>query len=110
MKELLVNLTPHDVTILNDKNEPITTFKSQGVVRLKTTSRQVATIEIEGYQVPVNQTVFGDVQGLPQETKGFKYIVSQLVKSALPDRNDLLVPDGIIRDDKGVIIGCKSFR
>ena len=37
------------------------------------------------------------------------YIVSQLVKSALPNRSDLLVPAEMVRDEKGAIIGCKSL-
>ena len=37
------------------------------------------------------------------------YIVSQLVKSALPNRSDLLVPAEMVRDEKGVILGCKSL-
>ena len=37
------------------------------------------------------------------------YIVSQLVKSALPNRSDLLVPAEMVRDEKGMIIGCKSL-
>lgn len=37
------------------------------------------------------------------------YIVSQLVKSALPDREDLLVPAEVVRDEQGHIIGCRSL-
>jgi hypothetical protein len=37
------------------------------------------------------------------------YLVSQLVKSALPSRKDLLVPAEIVRDKDGNIIGCRSF-
>jgi hypothetical protein len=37
------------------------------------------------------------------------YIVSQLVKSALPHRFDLLVPAEIVRNSAGIIIGCKSL-
>ena len=37
------------------------------------------------------------------------YIVSQLVKSALPNRSDLLVPAEMVRDEKGAILGCRSL-
>ena len=37
------------------------------------------------------------------------YIVSQIVKSALPNRADLLVPAEVVRDNAGNIIGCKSL-
>lgn len=37
------------------------------------------------------------------------YIVSQIVKSALPTRKDLLVPAEVVRDENGNIVGCKSL-
>jgi hypothetical protein len=37
------------------------------------------------------------------------FIVSQLIKSAFPDRHDLLVPAEVVRDSDGNIIGCKSL-
>ena len=37
------------------------------------------------------------------------YIVSQLVKNALFSRKDLLVPAEVVRDEQGVILGCKSL-
>ena len=37
------------------------------------------------------------------------YIVSQLIKSAFPERNDLLVPAEVVRDSSGNIVGCRSL-
>ena len=37
------------------------------------------------------------------------YIVSQMVKSALPNRKDLLVPADVVRDKQGNILGCKTL-
>lgn len=38
------------------------------------------------------------------------YIVSRMVANALPNRKDLLVPNELVRDDQGNIIGCRSFE
>jgi hypothetical protein len=59
--------------------------------------------------IPTTRTVFGSPEGLPTQEAGTYYIVSQLVKSALPSRDDLLVPSEVVRDGSGNIIGCKSF-
>lgn len=46
-----------------------------------------------------------DIQVIPE----VYYIVSQIVKSALPERHDLLVPAEVVRDEMGNILGCKSL-
>jgi hypothetical protein len=125
------NLTPHPITICNDAGEVIRTFQPEGLVRLKASTVNVGKID----GVNVTKTVFGEPEGLPEADVIFPYcdnchscnptnckngngnvteigtyfIVSQLVKSALPERKDLLVPAEVIRDDKGQIIGCKSL-
>jgi hypothetical protein len=37
------------------------------------------------------------------------YIVSAMVRAALPDRKDLLVPSQQVRDDAGRVVGCKTL-
>jgi len=46
---------------------------------------------------------------MPEQVSGVAYIVSALVRSAYPDRTDLLIPHGLVRDDDGNIIGCRGF-
>ena len=65
------------------------------------------TDSIDG--IRTSYTVFGEPEGLPDFKDGVFYVVSQLVKSALPNRKDLLVPAEVVRDEKGQIIGCKSL-
>lgn len=60
-------------------------------------------------KIPTTRTVFGRPVGLPEPKTDVWLIVSQLVKSALPDRTDLLVPTDIVRDANGSIIGCRSL-
>jgi hypothetical protein len=103
---MIINKTPHDINIVNEKNEFIKTIpKSDSQIRLAVKTQQ--TEEIEGIKTSVS--VFGEPEGLPEYKNGVFYIVSQLVKTALPKREDLLVPAEVVRDEKGQIIGCKSL-
>ena len=101
----LKNFTPHPISICNNAGEVTRVIQPEGLVRLKAVT--VPAGEIDG--VPVTRTEFGQAEGLPEFKEGTFYIVSQLVKSALPDRTDLLVPAEVVRDEKGNIVGCKSL-
>ena len=103
---MIINKTPHDINILNEKNEIVKTIKkTEGQIRLavKTESSE----KIEG--IPTSISVFGQPEGLPEFDGETFYIVSQLVKSAFPERTDLLVPAEVVRDEIGQIIGCRSL-
>ena len=99
------NLTPHPINILDEGGKCLRTFASEGAIRLATTI--IVKSSIAG--IPTSKTVFGDPEGLPDFKEGQYYIVSQLIKSALPGRVDLLVPAEVMRDETGQIIGCKSL-
>ncbi len=98
-------MTPHEIVLCDKDGKVIKTFPSAGLVRLKTTTESAG--EVAG--VPLTRTVFGEPEGLPEPQDYQWYIVSQLVKSALPNRRDLLVPAEMVRDGEGKILGCQSF-
>jgi len=97
------NFTPHTVNLLGE-NEA--SFKSEGIARCATTS--VKTGEIAG--APIFRTSFGEVTGLPEPKENVFIIVSGLVLSASSERKDLICPNDLIRDEKGRVVGCKSWR
>lgn len=99
------NLTPHDVRVLNDNNEVVVVLNSEGIARVSSETKVVDTLN----GVPITETVFGEVTGLPPETEGTYYIVSRMVASAASERRDLLVPGLQIRDEQGRVVGCKSL-
>lgn len=102
----VINMTPHSVRIVNQEGEPLVVYPTSGsVVRLSCRTVYVGKTD-DG--VPLTRTVFGDPLGLPEEIEGVFYIVSQLVKTACPERGDLLVPTQVVRKG-GTIIGCKSL-
>lgn len=99
------NFTPHPIVILNNKNEVIEKFQSEGIIRLNS---EIIKIRKEG-DIQITKTIFGNPEGLPEEKEGILLIVSQMIKSALPNRNDLVVPAELVRNDEGYVIGCKSL-
>lgn len=102
----LKNLTPHPIHIVDADGNVIKTIPSSGLVRLKATTVDAGPIVDD---VKITMTQFGEPEGLPEAEDGVFLIVSQLVKSALPKRNDLLVPAEVVRDASGNIVGCRSL-
>ena len=119
----IVNLTPHSVTVysLNDCEEvtkgsytslilkegaqPMVTYPSQGVARAACSKEQVDVIN----NIPVYATSYGEPEGLPPAKEGTFYLVSALTAQAAPQRHDLLIIDGAVRDSEGRICGCTAF-
>ena len=103
----VVNKTPHDVHIVDENGQVVRTYKKgDSQIRLAVKTVQDVPL-VDG--TPTSRTEFGEPEGLPYLVEGVFYIVSQLVKSALPERTDLLVPAEVVRDENGNIIGCKSL-
>lgn len=108
MSNQMINMTPHAVNIVDNEGNVVKTIPASGqLIRLKAATMRMDNIYFP--EIPFSRTVFSSPEGLPEyDVKKF-YIVSQLVKSALPDRDDLLVPAEVVRDSEGNIIGCKSL-
>lgn len=106
-----VNCTPHDIVLFDsDGKTEIATFKAEK-------GREVRVTEIDiFFKSDIKQRVYGEIIGLPEAIPNTFYIVSIIVLLAnqtLKDkRYDLISPDtgsGVVRNDKGVIIGTKNF-
>ena len=105
-KKNIINLTAHDVNIVCD-NGDVMTFKPSGTVA-RCSQKTVTIGAVNG--IPLTHTSFGDVVDLPQPQKDTIFIVSRLVLTACKGiRDDLVVPNDLVRDDCGNIVGCKSF-
>lgn len=98
-----INLTPHDITIVVDGRTEV--IKPSGLARCKETSKQVGLVD--GW-IPVYETEYGEVSGLPEPAEDTIYIVSVIVAKAkeVQARTDVYVPAKTIRDAAGNIIGC----
>lgn len=107
MTQILVNMTPHPINIIDKDNNNLVTIPVSGNQIRLAVSTVDSGIKING--IAITYTAFGEPEGLPDFDKDTFYIVSQLVKSALRFRSDLLVPAEVQRDAKGSIIGCLSL-
>jgi hypothetical protein len=124
----LINLTPHNITIIGPTDLVI---PSVGIARVQTSSEPVDNIFVCGRHVLVNGTTAGRVvtngrlsdEGewveskdgdctLPEIYKGnVAFIVSLAVAShpSIRGRKDVLVPGEQVRDDDGRVVGCRSL-
>ena len=99
----IVNLTPHCVSIIRDGFETID-LQSVGNIRLSQSTENVGMLG----NITLSKTTFGSTD-LPEENPKKILIVSSLVCRAFPQRKDLYIPNEIIRDKNGGIIGCRSL-
>lgn len=100
----IINLTSHSITEVSTN----TVIPASGrVVRVKASTIKVA--EADG--MPIYQSTFGAIDGLPDPQPNTMYVVSSLVLNALPDdRTDVVAPGNLQRDENGNPIGCYGFR
>jgi hypothetical protein len=103
LKVKLINLTPHTVKLVNELG--VLELYSQGVARVSSTQTEVGRV----IGVPVVKATFGEVTGLPEPVEGTMYVVSALVRGALPNRTDLASPGDPVRDEAGNVVGAKSL-
>ena len=128
----IINLTPHDITVLDDSNvsfdkasrsykvtgDPIIceTYKPSGTV-LRCSQEETEAGDLNG--IKLYKVKFGRVEHTTQDgsvvtfnmpvKEGVYYIVSNIIKNALSGRSDLLVPTRMVRNDKGQPVGCLGF-
>ena len=105
----LINLTPHNIDIVKMDGTTLS-IPSSGVIRAKQ--------ELESYRVidgiKVARYTYGEPIGVPETLDPDAiYIVSKLAlescRSHGIDTSNFLIPEELIRDDTGRIIGCESL-
>lgn len=98
-----VNLTPHEITVVNSTTRIFP--KSDKIARVS----QTVTVKEVIDDIEIGTVSFGQVVDLPEPVDGVFFIVSALVKSAVTNRTDLLSPGELVRNTDGIVIGCKRF-
>lgn len=107
-----LNYTPH-LFVMRDMKIP-----SSGVARATQEDVVTASTKIGGILVDTVDRKFGEVTGLPAPEAGTWIIVSRIAAEAskahavaarMVPRNDLLVPDRLVRDAAGNVIGCERL-
>ena len=102
----ILNCTPHTINFVNDAGEVIRTIEPSGILPRVSSSINLVG-DIDG--IPDEETVYGEITDLPEKQDGVILIVSAMVASRLPNRDDLRVPGRQVRNDRGQVIGCKSL-
>ena len=105
----LVNLCPHQVSVKHSDGTE-TVIPQSGVARVAVSYQDAGTIPLGAHAVQVIKGVYGEVTGLPDPTSDCFFVVSHMVRMALPQRKDLLSPADIIRDAQGNILACRMFE
>jgi len=106
----LVNLTPHVVRLVGDEAQ-VELPPAGPPARVVLQPDQVdGAIRVGPLVVPLKRTAAShQVTGVPERRPGVLFIVARAVAEALPDRDDLVYPHDTVRDDRGVVIGCRSL-
>lgn len=113
----VVNLTAHDVTIVDEKGNKIVTFKPSGIIA-RVNNQVVRAVEeyevAEGVSVYVTEQTYSinrPVSGLPDPQPNTIYIVSSLIMQTVV-RDDLRSPDvkTAQKDEYGNIVGVRELK
>ena len=118
--KMIVNCTPHSIEIWDDE-EAILEIKSEEVpARCRMNTRHLGDFKIEnrgsGEKSDFSIPLFGITEekdmvteNLPPPREGVMYVVSKIVASANPHREDLLLVWNTVRDETGAVIGCRGL-
>jgi hypothetical protein len=104
----VVNLTPHEVSLVNDKLE-VLFFAPSIAGRLPRIQKLRSQVGVVMGQ-PLNTMRLGEpYPPVPEPEDGTVYIVSSMLQNMFLERPDLWVPDFMVRDNRQKIIGCQGF-
>lgn len=109
----IINLTPHVINVVHTHGQPALAITPDGSVsRVATSSQQVGVATVggtdtePGVSIPIFRVRRGAVVGLPSPVPGVLWLTSALVREAVPNREDVVSPGELVRDDKGQPVGC----
>ena len=118
----LVNLTPHEVTVLGADGSPgVVLAGSASVPRLVLSPGTTTIVTVAGepgpgaatgrVQVAVDhgQHLVGIDPPLPDPQPGVLYVTSRVVAEHAPSRTDLVWPNGLVRDELGRPVGARGL-
>ena len=106
MTTKLINLCPHDVTIVDEEGHIILVLPDEVVMFAGAATTETPRENTLGYPFPVVHREWGAVTGLPAPQPGVAFVVSAAVVSACPGRADLFSPGRLIRDANGQPTQC----
>jgi hypothetical protein len=103
----VVNLCPHEIELR--VGEAVVTIPSSGLARCAEEREELGLGAVGDTFVPLVRCRYGEVTGLPEPRPGTLFVVSHLVAQQLPQRRDLVVPDRLVRDERGVVVAAQAL-
>lgn len=110
----LHNHTPHEIALI-DKESGLALRRlppEEPLIRCEVERRFCERIILGtgGAYVPLTESKIARTEGeLPPPEPDTLRVVSRIVAEAHPDRDDLVFPDDLVRDETGQVIGCRSL-
>lgn len=111
-----VNLTPHEVVIMNDKKEVVRRVPKSGLQARLDTERRLYSIgedEVMFFDVIFGEPVLLDGDGqtiaFPEQEQDTLLIVSAMFADGM-SRGDLWSPGELVRDEDDAVIGCVGLN
>jgi hypothetical protein len=109
----IINLTEHAIHVMDEAGELRCAIEPSGTVA-KVHIDRFADEEImhAGITFRLHRTRAGSITGVPEPIIGTFYVVSRFIALALKEEgrtHDIIVVDLVVRDDGGVIVGCRGF-
>ena len=99
----IVNKCPHVLRLYDEAGRLTAEIPPTGTpCRVSVKYRKV--MEIDG--IPVFSIIYKDLVGVPPKEEGRIYVVSGLVVSACPEREDFYQPGELLRDSEGNVVGA----
>jgi len=102
------NATPHDCTLLDENHFILDVIKPSGrIIRIPEECNKRTTYHYKGNYLTICNLTHS-IDDLPIIEYRTFWIVSRPV-AMFYNREDFIVPDDVVRDKNGHIVGCKKF-
>jgi len=104
------NLTPHPIHLVGEGR--VVELPPDGPPARLALAPDVpdGTVVVEGLPVPLVRTAATPtVVDLPDPEPGTLLIVARPVADVVTDRHDLVYPHRAVRDEDGVVVGCRAL-
>ena len=115
----MINLTPHEIVIVEQDGAEIASFPASGVIaRISVTEKVTGSISFDGVPIDIISSTFGEVEGLPSlsDLEGHeRFLVSSMVLDRLGSEwsGIAFAPDtgkSAVRDSQGRVVGVTRLR